>query len=740
MNDASDLGDRFPALSRLRLFRRAREVPFIQQLTPTECGAACLAMVLAYHGKDVPVGEVRDTTGIDRDGTTALGILTAAEWYGLRGRGVAIDVAALPFLDPATILHWEFNHFVVFVRLRRGGVEIVDPALGRRFVPMTTFRRSFTGVALLLEPGDDFSRSRRGGLVAGYARQLFDQPRLWASILVTSTMVQLFALAVPLLTGLIVDRVVPFGDAELLSVLIVGVLSLAIFQWLAVLVRGHLLLQLRTRLDAAMTLRFFDHLIRLPYEFFQRRSAGDLMMRLNSNATVREILTSGALSGLLDGVLALLYLVILLIASPARALVAVILAALQIMTFVATRSRQRELNAQGLAAQARSQSYQVELFTGIETIKAFGAEQRAAEHWSQLFVETLNVSLDRGRVQAHIDAWTTSLRLAAPLCVLSFGATLVLDGSLTLGAMLALNAVAIGFLGPLANLLGTATQLQLLSSYLERIDDVLRAPTEQDLGTVRRAPTLSGRVEFNAVTFQYGPAAPPVLKGLSFAIEPGQLVAVVGRSGSGKSTLARLLAGLYRPTAGRILYDGEDLAELELRSVRRQLGFVPQSPAFFGQSIRANIALADPTAPLAAVVAAARMAQIHDEIAAMPMKYETLLLDGAASLSGGQRQRLALARALLTEPVILLLDEATSSLDTITEEQVARALTEQRCTRIVIAHRMSTVAAADQILVLEDGALAERGNHAELIARGGVYAELVAGQRLGDGPPRGAAS
>jgi ABC-type bacteriocin/lantibiotic exporter with double-glycine peptidase domain len=727
-DEKPSIWERFPALERLRFLKRAPAVPYVQQLTATECGAACLAMVLGFHGKSVAVDKIRETTGVDRNGTTAASIVDAARWFGLRGRGVSVDIGDLEYLEPATILHWEFRHFVVFERLRADSVDIVDPALGRRRVPMDEFRGSFTGVALLFEPAEDFEKTPRGSLVWRYVGQILGQSRLLTRIVVTSLMVQLFLLGVPLLTGALVDRVVPRGDEHLLTVLAAGLLGMVAFHWLASLIRSHLLLHLRTYLDARMTLGFLDHMTDLPYDFFQRRSAGDLMMRLNSNATIRELLTSGALSGLLDGALAVLYLVILFVASAKIGLLVVVLAILQIGIFVFTRRRQHDLNAQSLSAQAKSQGYQVEMLAGMETLKSVGGEQRAAAHWASLFVDTLNVSLDRGRLAANIDAFAGTLRMASPLLILAYGALLVLDGDLSLGTMLGLNAVAAGFLGPLANLVTTATQLQLLGSYLERIDDVMKTPPEQDRAKVRLAPPLKGHITLERVSFRYGPAAPLVVNDVSVDIQPGPFVAIVGRSGSGKSTLARLLVGLYAPTSGRILYDGMDLAELEVRSLRRQMGIVPQVPFLFGQSLRANIALTDPNLPLEDVVAAARLAHVHDDVIAMPMGYETLLLDGGASLSGGQRQRVALARALVHRPAVLLLDEATSALDAVTEAQVQQSLATLRSTRIVIAHRLSTVVNADLILVMQDGHLVEHGTHTLLLARGGAYATLVGAQ------------
>jgi ABC-type bacteriocin/lantibiotic exporter with double-glycine peptidase domain len=733
--------ERFPALRRLGQAHHTRRIPFIQQLEATDCGAACLAMVLASYGRHEHLDRVRELMGTDRDGTTALAIIHAGHTYGLRGRGLKLDIDDLAYLEAGTILHWEFNHFVVFERLHRDSIEIVDPAVGRRQVRLDQVRRSFTGVAITFEPSETFQPARAETRPLWRSMTpLLDQGGRLVQIGVTSILIQLLALALPLLTGALVDRVVPRADYQLLLVLSVGMLAMVLFNSLASLLRAHLLLHLRTVLDSRMTLGFIDHLVNLPYAFFQRRSAGDLMMRLNSTATVREILTSSALSGLLDGVLVSLYLVLLFAANATLAALVLGLGVLQIAVFWLSRRRYQNLLSQDLQTQARAQSYLVQLMAGVETLKASGTEQRAVEHWSNLFVDALNVSLARGRLSANVGALQGALQLGSPLLILLVGGLQVLAGQLSLGTMLALNALAAAFLGPLASLVTNGLQLQLVRSYIERIDDVLNTPPEQDPQHARRADRLRGGIALEEVSFQYGPLAPAVVRDVSVDIRPGQFVAIVGRSGSGKSTLASLLLGLYQPASGRIRYDGANLAELDLGSVRRQLGIVPQHPYLFGSTIRENIALADPTLTLDAVVRAARLAHIHDDILAMPMGYETILADGGASLSGGQRQRLALARALVQQPAILLLDEATSALDTITEGKVQAALAALRCTRIVIAQRLSTIAHADLILVMDAGCLVEQGTHEELIDRNGVYAQLVAAQRATYGSAFGTVS
>ncbi|MCC6651047.1 MAG: peptidase domain-containing ABC transporter [Candidatus Eisenbacteria bacterium] len=701
-----------------------RRVPHVQQLNTADCGPASLAMVLAYHGRHVSLDEVRDRIGSARDGVSAFELLEAARTFGLRGRAVKLEPADLALLPPASILHWRMSHFVVLERARAGGADIVDPEGGPRHVRADEFARAFTGVAILFELTDEFQvQSREASRLWSYARRVTLRSGLLGRTVVLSLLLQLLAMALPLVTGTVVDRVLPRQDVSLLAVLSAGIALVALYSFFASFVRAHLLLALRTRLDLEMSIGFLEHLLRLPFPFFQMRQTGDLMMRLNSNAVIRESLTSAAMTGLLDGLLVAGYLAVILATHAGLGLLVVALGAVRMAVFFASQGRYRELMGEALQAQADSSNYQVQVIEGIETLKTSGAERRATEVWSNLFVDVLNVTLRRGRLSALVDSLLLALELASPLVVLAFGAHLVLQGSLSLGTMLAMSALAGAFLHPLGSLVSTALEFQQLGSYIDRVDEVLSREPEQ-AAALPAAPALRGALTLERVSFRYAEQGPLAVDGVDLEIAAGSQVAIVGPSGSGKSTVARLIAALYAPTEGRVLFDGASLAAHDVVSLRRQIGFVPQHPYLFGATIRENIAMASAEAPIEDIARAVREADLGREVASLPLGLETRLVAGGSNFSGGQRQRIALARALLTRPALLVLDEATSHLDARSERRVYESLRKATCTRIVIAHRLSTVVDSDLIVVMDRGRIGERGTHEQLLRAGGLYAEL----------------
>lgn len=709
---------------------RPRRVPVILQMTEMECGAAALAMVESYHGRETRVDELRALLEGGRDGVTAQSIARQARDHGLIVRAFSVEPQDLGQLPLPAILFWEFNHFVVLERWTPDRVDIVDPALGRRRLSAAELDAGFTGVVMTFTPGINFQRRQLSGgrdwagYFAGILREDLSLP---VQVIIASFLIQILALASPIFTQLLIDDVLPAGDTGALILLGVAMIVLTLGYLLVEFARGVLLLNLRSRLDVRLMTGFVDHMLRLPYAFFQQRSSGDLLMRLQSNAYLREILTGEAFSLVLDSVLVLTYLAYLLWKSPLMAGLAILFGVLQVALLLGTVGRQRRLAAEVLATEADEQGYLVEAMKGMATLKATGAEERAFGTWENLFYRSLNTSIRKSFQSLVIDNGRWFLRALAPIVLLWVGVGQVIAGTLSLGEMLALNSVALLILSPLSSLVRSIQELQLAGAHLERITDVLEAPPEEQPAAAP-APELRGDIELRDVSFRYRPDAPYVLKNISLSIRAGQKVAIVGRSGSGKTTLGHLLLRLYTPESGAITYDGHDARALDLRALRQQFGVVMQDPFLFSGSVRQNISLHDPDLPMARVREAAQVAAIAEEIEALSMGYETYLAEDASTVSGGQRQRLALARALATQPSILLLDEATSHLDPITERRLEENLSELRITRIVIAHRLSTVRNADLIIVLDQGDIVACGTHDELLARGGEYAALVGAQ------------
>jgi ABC-type bacteriocin/lantibiotic exporter with double-glycine peptidase domain len=699
-----------------------------------ECGAACLTMILRYFGRETRLEECRARCDPGRNGVTARTIVAAAARFGLEARAYAMtahnfDAVALP-----CIIHWNRDHFVVLERWSANGASIVDPDRGRRTVPLDEFAQLFGDVVLQFQPGPGFDRESEPGQnpVWTYLREMLHVPgtaRILATIIGASLLLQVFGFAVPLLTREIVDRVLPTGrNAPVLNVMLAGSAMAAAMHALTVYARAHLLLRLQTRLDSHLMLTFFRHLLSLPFRFFQLRNTGDLLMRLSSNATIRDALTGYTTSAILDGSLVVVFLLALMRISPVIGTAAVIIAVAEVVVLLITFHRLQSLVESDIACQSSSQSCLVESLMGIGTLKAAGAEKETLSRWSGLLSRQLDSSWQRGRYSAKVEAAMTAIRTFSPLFLLWLGAALVLDGSMSLGTMLAVNGLAAVFLQPVTSLVQTAQRVQLASVHLERISDVMRTAPEQDTSINRVVSGLTGKIELRHVSFRYDAQSPYVLRDISLAIEAGQKIALVGRTGSGKSTLAKLLLGLYMVTEGEIEYDGVPIQSMNLETLRRQWGTALQDSFLFSSSLRENITFCHPGISQARMVQAANISEIHADIMAMPMAYETRIDEAGQSLSGGQRQRLAIARAVAGNPPLILLDEATSHLDAVTEAAVDRNLDTLSCTRVIVAHRLSTIRNADLIVVLEDGCIAERGTHDQLLRRDSIYAALVRNQ------------
>ncbi|WP_242345365.1 peptidase domain-containing ABC transporter [Anaeromyxobacter terrae] len=708
-----------------------RRVRFVPQIEVTECGAACLSMILGHYGHHAPLAEVRQACGISRDGADALALVRAAREYGLTVQGVRVEMDQLAQLALPAILHWDFDHFLVLERLTSTHAVLVDPAIGRRSIRLDELGRHFTGVALMLSPSPSLERRARTRPSLGKYREIFRSslPSL-GQILLASLGLQVVGLLFPVATQILVDAVVVPHQPAWLWGLAFALGAAVLTKALLALVRSFVVQGLRNVLDFTLMTRFLGHLLHLPLGFFMQREAGDLVQRVHSNSAIQNLLGSQSISALLDGLLLVGYAGLMIAFDWRLGLVIIGFGALRVVLLLVFRGRSQLAMASELTSAGREFGALLEAISGLETTKASGAESRMIQRWSHRMTGRVNGALERRRLGIHARQATVLLQGLGTALVFMVGGEQVVAQRMTLGTFASFLALQGMFMSPLESLLETVSQLQYLGNHLERLDDVLTTPAEpsgsEDPGRLR------GAVDLEDVSFGFSPAGPPTLLDISVRIRPGEKVAIVGPSGAGKSTLARLLLGMHLPSSGTIAFDGRDLRMLDLQKVRAQMGVVLQETFLFDDTIRANLSLTDEELPLERLRTAARLACVDDVIEGLPHGFGTRLGDNGSVLSGGQRQRLNLARALVHDPAILLLDEATSALDLETERRVHDSLASVGCTRILIAHRLATVKDADRILVLQAGRIVQEGTYDELSRRDGLFRSLVEAREFAD--------
>jgi NHLM bacteriocin system ABC transporter peptidase/ATP-binding protein len=709
----------------------ASRVRFVPQIETTECGAASLAMILAYHGHHAPLAELRQACGVSRSGADALAIVRAARAYGLEADGVRVEMEQLEALSLPAIIHWDFDHFLVLERLTSTHAVLVDPASGRRTVRLDEMGRHFTGIALQLAPSPGLRpRARVRPSLERYGEIFRRSLPSLGQVLLAALGLQIVGLLFPVATQILVDAIVVPRQATWLWGLAAALVAAVLTKALLLLVRSFVVQGLRSVLDFTLMSRFLGHLLHLPLGFFLQREAGDLVQRVHSNAQIQDLLSSQSISALLDGFLLLGYAALMLAFDWRLGLVIIGFGALRVLLLLFVRERNQLAMASELTASGREFGALLEALSGLETTKASAAESRMVQRWAHRMTGRVNGSLTRRRLTIHASQATVLLQGLGTALVFLVGGEAVVDQRMTLGTFAAFLALQGLFMAPLDSLLQTVGQLQFLGNHLERLDDVLTTPVEPS-GSADPG-RLGGGVELRNVSFAFSPGAAPTIQDVSVRVRPGEKVAIVGPSGAGKSTLARLLLGMHLPSSGTVAFDGRDLRELDLPRVRDQMGVVLQDTFLFDDTIRANLSLKDEELPLERLRAAARMACIDEVIEALPESYGSRLGDNGNVLSGGQRQRLNLARALVQDPAILLLDEATSALDLDTERRVHESLARFGCTRILIAHRLATVRDADRILVLQAGRIVQEGTYDELAAREGLFRTLVEAREFPD--------
>ncbi len=714
--------------------RFLRAYPFVEQHDETDCGAACLAMITRFYAVPMGVARLRDLANTDQEGASMWSMAQAAETIGFHARGLQLSYEALTALLTPAIVLWEGFHYIVLYEAGDRHVIVGDPAIGIRKLSLDEFRHKWSGRALELTPTEKLKRTQP--VRHSYRRfvaVLHPYRALMAEVFAASLLLNLFGLAVPLFTQVIIDRVVGLHAADLLNLLLVGMLFVAVFQAATTGLRRLLLIHIATHADVRLLSDFLRHVMSLPMRFFDMRRVGDVISRVDENEKIRTAMV-GTIPGLiLDVTLAFGYLGFLAYYNPQLTLIVAALIPIFIVLTVAFTPAIRRNRKEWFAKHAEQWSYLIESITGIATVKTMAVESPVRWKWESLFVDSVIL----GRREAHLEnAYSTIASLlttVTAVLLLWYGARQVLADQMTIGQLIAFTALAASLMMPIVRLTDAWSELQDVRNAVQRLNDIFdTSPEESDARTTLSLSRLEGAISFENVSFRYTVGQDrPTLANLSFEIRPGEKIAVVGRSGSGKTTLAKLILGLYFPSEGRVFIDGHDIKAISRRNLRRRIGVVPQDVFLFSGTIRENIALGDPDTSFERVVAAARMAGAHDFINEMALGYDTKVGERGMSVSGGQRQRIALARALLRDPDILLLDEATSALDVESERAIQANLdgASRGRTTIVIAHRLSTVRNADRIIVIDRGAIVEMGNHANLLEKGGLYAHLV-GQQL----------
>jgi NHLM bacteriocin system ABC transporter peptidase/ATP-binding protein len=710
--------------------KRVRTPTMVQQ-EAVECGAATLGIVLGYHGRIVPLEELRVACGVSRDGAKASNIVKAARSYGLEAYGVRSETSALGKNALPVIVFWNFSHFVVVEGAGPRGVWLNDPAVGPRRVAWEEFEGSFTGIVLAFEPRPDFQPGgRRTRLASALASRLSVVAAAAPLVLcvIAGLALAIPGLVVPAFLKVFADLVVGQDERGLVVPLVLGLLAAALAQAGLTWLQQVVLIRLSTKLALSMSTRFMRHLLRLPVSFFLQRFAGTLVTRVGLNDQVAALLSGQLTATLLSLVSAAVYALAMLVIDPLLGALAIVLGLANFGALRAVSRRRRDVNVVLVSETAKLNAVSFAGVQAIETIKASGSEDDFFARWGGQQAKVVNGRQDLGVATQGLASVPTLLAALSSAAIVSLGALRVLDSSLSLGSLLALQSLAVSFTVPIQSLVSLGQTLQEAEGNLAGLDDVLRYPPQSGNGRIALddgPARLSGRLEFEAVTFGYSPLAKPLVDGLSLVLEPGQRIAIVGPTASGKSTVARLAAGLYRPWSGRILLDGVPRDELAPDLVAGAVSLVDQDINLFEASIRENIALWDPTLPEQAVVQAARDAAIHDDITRRTGAYDRRVEEGARDWSGGQRQRLEIARALAGDPALVILDEATSALDPVVERRIDEAIRARGCACLIVAHRLSTIRDADEILVLDQGRVVQRGSHEELIGQDGLYAELV---------------
>ena len=710
----------------------AVKVPVIMQMEALECGAACLAMILAYYRKWIPLEQVRYACGVSRDGSNMKNVYLAAQHYGLEVHGYRMEPEGLKENGSfPCIIHWDFNHFVVLDGFRGGKAVLNDPARGVVKVSMEEFDESFTGLVLTFAPGEGFEPSGKRRSTLEFARKrLKGAAPAVVFVVLTSVITYLFKVISPVMSRIFYDRLLSGRAPDWVYPFLAVLTALTAFELIVQWAQTVYSLKINGKMAIEGNAGYMWKILRLPMNFFSQRMTGDIMQRQMTNATIAGTLVQTVAPLALNTVMMFFYLIIMLRYSVEMTLVGIASLVINLLTARYLAEKHVNLTRVQMRDEGKLASATMAGISQTETIRASGAEAGFFRKWSgyQASVNTQQVKYDT--LTARIGLIPEFISTASNYLVLFMGVYLAMNGKFTIGMITTFQGLLGYFMEPAMTLVDAGQTIQEMRTDMERVEDVMEYPDDPallnsaDTGEESYAK-LKGDVEVKHVTFGYSRLGEPVITDFSMHLKPGSRVAIVGASGCGKSTVSKLITGLYQPWEGEILFDGKPVAEIPRSVFTGSVAMVDQEIVLFEDTIANNIRMWDESIADFEVILAARDAQIHDDIMLRPGGYQGRLIENGRDLSGGQRQRLEIARVLAQDPSIVILDEATSALDAKTEYELVKAVKDRGITCIVVAHRLSTIRDCDEIVVLEKGKIVERGTHKDLYARGGIYTELV---------------
>ncbi len=687
---------------------RNKRLPVILQTEATECGLACIAMIANYHGHKIDLNILRKRHLVSLKGATLKSIMGVAGDLGLSTRPLRLDLDHMSELQLPAVLHWDMNHFVVLKKISRGKAHIIDPGIGLQVMPISRLSRHFTGVALEISRPAEFNPvdARLTPHIKLLWSRLSGLKRALFQTLILSIALQIMVLVMPFYLQIIVDGVLPRGDYHLLTTAALGFAALAVLRAATEATRSWAILIFGNQMSQQMIGNVFRHLIRLPVSYFEKRHIGDLISRMGSTTPIQEALTQSVVAVLIDGLMALLMLAVMFIYSPLLGSVVLLSVILLMIATVLIYPHMRRTQEEAIYAKALENSHVIESIRASTSVKLFGRETQREAAWRNLYTDFINANVDYGKYvigQKFAETLLTGLQI---VLVVYLAANMMIPQNGTsegfsLGMLVAFLAYRQHFTDSMVQVMQKGIEFRLLSLHLDRLSDIIFTHPEpiENKGQTR-AWDFKGHITIENLWFRYSDNDPWVLENVSMDITAGSMSCLTGLSGGGKTTLLKLILGLYRPSKGRILIDGQNLADIPLAQWRQHIGVVMQDDRLLSGTIADNISFFDPEMDMQKVYRAAQAAHIHEEIKTIPMNYLSMVGDMGSILSGGQKQRVLLARALYHSPSVLFLDEGTANLDSETEKEIVSVIAQLDITRVIVAHRPAFIKAANQLFTL----------------------------------------